>query len=211
MTQELVNAIANMNEPKALALSKQYLEEGVDPLKLLESCREGMDIVGKKFSEGEYFIPELMLAGEMLTQISDMTKDKISGNSDTDIPRIGKVLLGTVDGDIHDIGKNIVSFMLDVNGFEVTDIGVDVPAETFVEEIKKNAPAVVGLCGLLTLAYDPMKATVDAIKEAGLRDKVKIMIGGGAIDDEIRKMTDADAYGKDAVTAVALAKKWVGA
>ncbi len=170
-----------------------------------------MDIVGKRFSEGKYFIPELMLAGEMLNQISDMTKNKISASSATDIPRIGKVLLGTVKGDIHDIGKNIVSFMLDVNGFEVIDIGVDMPPETFVEEIKKNEPEVVGLCGLLTLAYEPMKATVDAIKEAGLREKVKIMIGGGAMDEEIRKMADADAYGKDAVSAVTLAKGWIGA
>lgn len=211
MSQELIEAIANMDEPKALALSKEYLENGRDPLKLLESCREGMDLVGERFSQGKYFIPELMLAGEMLSQIANITKMKISDNVDIDIPRIGKVLLGTVKGDIHDIGKGIVSFMLDVNGFEVIDIGVDVPPETFVEEIKKNKPRVVGLCGLLTLAYEPMKETVQAIKEAGLRDTVKIMIGGGAMDDEIRRISDADAYGSDAVAAVTLAKGWIGA
>jgi 5-methyltetrahydrofolate--homocysteine methyltransferase len=121
--------------------------------------------------------------------------------------KIGKIVLGTVQGDIHDIAKDIVSFMLDLNGFEVTDLGVDVPPEKFVETVKKTGAKIVGLSGFLTLAFDPMKDTVAALKAAGLED-VKVMIGGGQIDENIRQYTGADAYGKDAMAAVSLAKDW---
>ena len=127
---------------------------------------------------------------------------------DAEIKRLGKVIIGTVAGDIHDIGKDIVAFMLDVNGFEVYDLGVDVPIEKFVEKIKETGAKVVGLSGFLTLAYESMKDTVKAIQAAGL-DDVKIMIGGGQITEEIMKYTGADAYGKDAMTGVALAKEWL--
>jgi 5-methyltetrahydrofolate--homocysteine methyltransferase len=126
------------------------------------------------------------------------------------VERRGKVLIGTVEGDIHDIGKDIVVFMLDVNGFEVMDLGIDVPVQKFVDAVREFKPAVVGLSGFLTLAFDAMKATVEALSKAGLRDKVKIMIGGGQIDDQVRKYTEADAYGADAMAGVALAKGWIG-
>ena len=113
-------------------------------------------------------------------------------------------------GDIHDIGKDIVVFMLDVSGFEVYDLGIDVDPQRFVDKIKETEAPIVGLSGFLTLAFESMKDTVQVIKDAGLRDKVKIMIGGGQIDEDIRKYSGADAYGKDAMTAVSLAKKWVG-
>ena len=121
------------------------------------------------------------------------------------------MIIGTVAGDIHDIGKDIVTFMLDVSGFDVLDLGIDVPAETFVAKIKEFQPQVVGLSGFLTLAFDSMKNTIAAIEKAGLRDKVKIMIGGGQIDDAVRVYVGADAYGKDAVAGVQLARKWIGA
>jgi 5-methyltetrahydrofolate--homocysteine methyltransferase len=113
-----------------------------------------------------------------------------------------------VKGDIHDIGKDIVVFLLDINGFEVHDLGVDVPAEKFVEAISQIQPAVVGMSALLTTALESMKNTVDAIRNAGLRDRVKIMVGGGAVDEKVRKYADADAYGPDAVAAVNLSKEW---
>ena len=210
MSQELIDAITNMKEEEAVALAKQMLDTGKDPMKLLECCRTGMEKVGELFSDGKYFLPELMLAGEMLSQISEMTKSKMAESAGTDNNHVGKFLIGTVKGDIHDIGKNIVCFMMDINGFEVIDIGVDVPPETFVDAIKKHDPEIVGLCGLLTLAYEPMKQTVFAIEKAGLRNKVKIMIGGGAMDEEIKTHTGADAYGKDAVAAVAIATNWIG-
>ena len=210
MSQELIDAITNMKEEEALALAKQMIDAGEDPMELLECCRTGMEKVGELFNDGKYFLPELMLAGEMLSQISEMTKSKMTAPVGIDKTRVGKFLIGTVKGDIHDIGKNIVCFMMDINGFEVIDIGVDVPPETFVDAIKKHNPEIIGLCGLLTLAYEPMKQTVLAIEKAGLRSKAKIMIGGGAMDEEIKIHTGADAYGKDAVAAVTIAKNWIG-
>lgn len=208
MAQELINAIADMQEEEALALTRKLLDSGADPMAVLDDCRAGMEIVGKRFELNEYFIPELILAGEMLKSISAQVKPHL--NQSVDGQKEGKVLLGTVQGDIHDIGKDIVNFMLDVNGFEVRDLGVDVPVQKFVDEIQSYSPDVVALSGFLTLSYSSMKETVEAIKAVGLRDKVKIMIGGGAVDEQIRGYAGADAFGKDAMTAVELAKQWTG-
>jgi 5-methyltetrahydrofolate--homocysteine methyltransferase len=164
-----------------------------------------MTIIGKRFETGDCFIPELMLAGEILGQISAVVKPRIQQAGES--KKLGKIVLGTVQGDIHDIAKDIVGFMLDINGFEVTDLGVDAPPAKFVEEVKKTGAKIVALSGFLTLAFDPMKFTVQALKDAGLSD-VKVMIGGGQIDENIRQYTGADAYGKDAMAAVAIAKSW---
>ena len=208
MSEKLVEAISNMREEETLNLARGMLNSGQEPMYILELCREGVDIVGKRFAEGEYFLPELILAGEMLTKISDMVKPRLTGAVRKE--RLGKVVVGTVKGDIHDIGKNIVTFVLDVNDFEVHDLGVDVPPQEFVNAIKEIQPQVVGLSGFLTLTYDSMKRTIEAIRDAGLRDGVKIMIGGGLINDKIREYTGADAYGRDAMAGVSLAKKWLG-
>jgi len=207
MSQELIDAVVNMREKEAIEMAKKMIDSGGDPLKVLGACKEAMDTVGKRFEKGEYFLPELMMAGEMLREISEIVKPKLTGDVKTE--RLGKVIIGTVEGDIHDIGKDIVVFMLDVNGFEVLDLGVDVPVQKFVDAVKEFQPAVVGLSGFLTLAFDAMKATVEAISAAGLRDKIKIMIGGGQIDDEVRKYAGADAYGLDAMSAVSLTKGWI--
>jgi methanogenic corrinoid protein MtbC1 len=208
MSKELVNAIADMREEQALKLVRGMVEGGSDPMAILDSARDAMDIVGQRYDKGEYFLPELMLAGEMMNQITDMIKPELAKLPE--VKRHGKVLIGTVDGDIHDIGKNIVSFMLDVNGFDVLDLGVDISAQKFVEAIRDFEPQVVGLSGFLTLAFDAMKETVDAIQAAGLRDQVKIMVGGGQMDDQVRAHTGADAYGSDAMAAVKLTKDWIG-
>ena len=208
MAHELVEAMAGMKEKEALDLAKRMLDGGEDPLKVLDLCREAVEVVGKRFEEGKYFLPELMLAGEMLKQISEMAKPLIQ--TEQKVERSGKVVIGTVEGDIHDIGKDIVTFLLDVNGFEVHDLGVDVPRQKFVDAIREVQPQVVGMSGLLTLAYDAMKNTVAAIAEAGLRDQVKIMIGGGGMSEEVREYAGADAYGADAMAAVNLSKEWTG-
>ena len=208
MSEKLVNALVNMKEAEAVQLTKDLVESGEDPLKILGACQEAMDTVGKRFEKGEFFLPELIMAGEMLNQISDIVKPKLKGEVAAE--SLGKVIIGTVKGDIHDIGKDIVVFMLDVNGFEVIDLGIDVPVQKFVDTIKETGSKVLGLSGFLTLAYDSMKETVDAIKEAGLRDGIKIMIGGGQIDDKVRSFSGADAFGKDAMDAVKLAKGWIG-
>ena len=209
MSKKLVNAIADMREEEALKLVKEMVEGGSEPMAILGAAREAMDIIGQRYQEGTYFLPELVLAGEMLTQITDMMKPELAELPE--IERRGKVVIGTVAGDIHDIGKNIVSFMLDVNGFDVLDLGVDISPQKFVEAIQDFEPQVVGLSGFLALAFDAMKETVEAIKTAGLRDKVKIMIGGGQVSEQVRKYTGADAYGQDAMAGVSLAKEWVGA
>lgn len=208
MSKELIDAMVNMREDEAVRIATGLIEGGGDALSVLGACKEAMDVVGKRFEKGEYFLPELIMAGEMLRKISEMAKPKVTGS--LKVERRGKVLIGTVEGDIHDIGKDIVVFMLDVNGFEVMDLGIDVPVQKFVDAVKEFKPAVVGLSGFLTLAFDAMKATVEALSKAGLRDRVKIMIGGGQIDDQVRKYTGADAYGADAMAGVALAKGWIG-
>jgi methanogenic corrinoid protein MtbC1 len=206
--QLLIDAMANMREDEAVRVAQQILQSGENPLRVLEASREAMAIIGKRFEEGEYFLPELILAGEMLKTISTLAQEKLGKG--VKISRSGKVLIGTVQGDIHDIGKDIVVFMLDSAGFEVLDLGIDVPHEKFVDAIKEFKPRVVGLSGFLTLAFDSMKSTVDAIEEAGLRGQVKIMIGGGQMDDHVKEYCGADAYGADAMAAVSLSRQWIG-
>jgi methanogenic corrinoid protein MtbC1 len=208
MAKDLVSALADLKEKEALKIVEDRLSGGGDPLEILDDARSALEIVGKRFSDSEYFIPDLVYAGEILKTITEMVKPKIAKGAE--IKRIGKVVIGTVAGDIHDIGKDLVVFMLDVNGFEVFDLGIDVPAQKFVDKIKETGSRVVGLSGFLTLAFQSMKDTVEAIKKAGLRDKVKIMIGGGQMDDRVRRFSGADAYGKDAMEAVKLAKGWIG-
>jgi len=204
MSQKLIDAITEMREDDALAIATQLLDAGTDPLAVLDACKQAMDVIGERFENGEAFIPELILAGEMMTAISEVLKPCMADEGGAE--KIGKVVIGTVEGDIHDIAKDIVTFMLDLNGFEVTDLGVDVPPAKFVEAVRETGASIVGLSGFLTLAYDPMKETVAAFKEAGL--DVKIMIGGGQVDENIREYTGADAYGKDAMAAVSLATEW---
>ena len=204
MSQELIDAITDMREDDVLKITNDLLDSGVSPLDILNACKAAMDVIGKRFETGEAFIPELILAGEMMTAVSDLIRPRMAEEATSE--KLGKVVFGTVEGDIHDIAKDIVVFMLDLNGFEVTDLGVDVPPAKFVEAVKETGATIVGLSGFLTLAYDPMKETVAALKDAGL--DVKIMIGGGQIDEQIREYTGADAYGRDAMSAVALAKEW---
>lgn len=212
MSKELVDAVVDMREEDAVKIAEKLLNSGANPLSLLDDCREALGIIGNRFAAGECFVPELILAGEMLRAVGALVKPRIEGKSGAVAQKkLGKIVFGTVEGDIHDIAKDIVEFMLEVNGFEVIDLGVDVPAAKFVEAVKKSGATIVGLSGFLTLAYDPMKNTVQALKDAGLRDKVKIMIGGGQMDDQVAAYAKADAYGKDAMAAVTLSKGWVGA
>lgn len=208
---QLIEWLADMNEDDALPLAKRMLlEDQADPMRVLDLCRAAMDIVGKRFEEGEYFLPELVLAGEMLDTIGAIAKPLIKAAGGGAAQTHGKVLIGTVHGDLHDIGKNIVTFMLDINGFEVKDIGVDVPVQKFIDEIKAFQPTVVGLSGFLTLAFDSMKETIAAFDAAGMRSDFKVMIGGGQIDETVRHYTGADAFGVNAVEAVGLCRNWMG-
>ncbi|MBI4216328.1 MAG: cobalamin B12-binding domain-containing protein [Chloroflexi bacterium] len=209
MPSALVTAIADLQEDEALRLAKDRVAAGEDPLKILQDARSGMEIVGQRFADATYFLPDLVYAGEILKGVSELAKIPLAKAAQD--KRLGKCIIGTVAGDIHDIGKNIVVFMLDVSGFEVYDLGVDVPAEKFVEKIRETNAPVVGLSGFLTLAFESMRETVQAISDAGLRSKVKIMVGGGQVDETVRQYAKADAYGTDAMAAVKLSKGWVGA
>jgi methanogenic corrinoid protein MtbC1 len=209
MAQDFVNLLADLKEEEVIALTKKRLASKEDPLKIMEDARKGMEIVGKRFAGGEYFLPELVFSGELLTQVTNIVKPHLTG-SGAKVKKLGKVVIGTVAGDIHDIGLNIVEFMLDVNGYEVTNLGVDVPVQKFVDAMKETKAPVLGLSGFLTPAFDAMKETVEALEKAGLRKNMKIMIGGGQMDDEVRKYAKADAFGKDAMAAVTLTNGWYG-
>jgi 5-methyltetrahydrofolate--homocysteine methyltransferase len=193
MAKDLVKTLADLKEEEALEIVQNRLNAGDTPLRILDDARRALEIVGKRFSDCQYFIPDLVYSGEILKRITDMVKPKIAKGQE-----------------VKRIGKDIVVFMLDVNGFEVFDLGIDVPAQKFVDKIKETGSKVVGLSGFLTLAFESMKDTVEAIKKAGLRSEVKIMIGGGQIDEQVKAFTGADAYGKDAMEGVKLAKGWIG-
>ncbi len=208
MNEKLINLMADLKEEETLALVHELIQGGTNPLDILGDAHSAMELVGKRFETGEYFIPDLIMAGEILKGISDIVKPLLeAGQTGT---KKGKVIIGTVAGDIHDIGKDIVTFMLDVNGYDVLDLGIDVPVQVFVDKTIEFKPQVVGLSGFLTLAFEAMKKTVEALEQAGLRDSLKIMIGGGQMDEEVRKYARADAYGKDAVAAVNLCRQWIG-
>lgn len=208
MSTNLVSLLSDLKEEEALELAQGRLDRGDDPLAILDDARRGLEIVGKRFEQGTYFIPDLVYSGEILQAISAIVKPRLTGV--TSVERIGTFILGTVAGDIHDIGKDIVKFMLDINGIEVHDLGVDVPAQRFVEAIRETKAPLVGLSGFLTLAFDSMRETVEAIRRAGLRDQVKILIGGWPVDEEVRVYSGADAFGKDATQAVSLSKAYLG-
>ena len=209
MASELTSLIADVKGEEALAFVEKALSEGQDPMSLFEAAREGMKIIGDRFSQGEYFIPELMYSGEIFKGVVKLLEPHLKSNEASG-KSMGKVVFGTVQGDIHDIGKDLVVFMLEISGFEVTDLGVDVPAQKFVESVKETGATIVGLSGFLTLAFDAMKDTIEAIKAANLGNQTQVMIGGGQIDKQVQKYTGADAYGATAMDAISIAKKWTG-
>jgi methanogenic corrinoid protein MtbC1 len=206
---QLVEAMANMQEDEALRIVDELLAKGEDPGKILDLASEAMQVVGTRYQEGTYFLPELIMSGEMLRKIGEVLKPLLAAKT-TETKKLGVVVLGTVRGDIHDIGKDIVGFMLEVNGFTVHDLGIDQPEEVFVKAVKEHKPQVLALSGFLSVAFDSMKSTIEQVEAAGLRPGLKIIIGGGQMDDTVRKYTGADAFGMDAMEAVAFAKEAVG-
>ncbi len=206
--QALVNAILDFDEDKVNVQVQTLLKTGTDPLQIAEVARQAMDKVGQMFQNKEIFLTELIMAGELLKGIMGLlgfTPEKIAQAQGSK----GKVLLGTVAGDIHDIGKNIVAGLLASNGYQVIDIGVDLPPTKFVEAVKQHQPKVVGLCGLLTIAYDSMKATIDALKKEGFNKQMKIIVGGGAVDQKVSDFVGADGWGGTAADAVKLCQHFI--
>jgi 5-methyltetrahydrofolate--homocysteine methyltransferase len=208
MSSGLKEAVIDLREDDALRITEEELKGGADPLDIVAACREAMDVIGKRFADGEAFIPELIMAGEIMAGITAQLKPYLKTESTGE--KLGTVVMCTVQGDIHDIGKDIVVTMLDIAGFNVIDLGVDVPAAKVVETVRDSKAQVLGLSGLLTVAFESMKATVAAIDAAGLRGDVKIMLGGAPVTGAVVEFAGADAWAKDAVAAVELAKSWVG-
>ncbi len=208
MSKDLVAALSDLQEEEALNITRDRLDAGEDPLGVLADATRAMEIVGRRFADQEYFLPDLMYAGDILRQVTEIITPRLTTTVERNY--LGTVVLGTVAGDIHNIGKDIVAFMLDVNGFKVYDLGVDVPPARFVEKIREVKPDMVGLSGLLTVAFQAMKETVDAIKAADLRSQVKIMIGGSQVDEQVMNFAGADAFCLDAMAGVSYAKQWVG-
>jgi 5-methyltetrahydrofolate--homocysteine methyltransferase len=208
MPAGLKEAVVELREADALRITDELLGAGTDPLEVVADCKEAMDIIGQRFADGQAFIPELIMAGEIMTGITAKLKPYLKADAAGE--KLGTVVMCTVQGDIHDIGKDIVVTMLDIAGFNVVDLGVDAQIDKVVAAVRDNQAQVLGLSGLLTVAFDSMKATVKAVEAAGLRDQVKIMLGGAPVTGAVVEYAGADAWGKDAVAAVELARQWAG-
>jgi len=208
VTQDLTQAVVDLREDDALAIVDRLLTEGADAVGILADCKAAMDVIGERFANGEAFIPELIMAGEIMAGISGKLKPLLTSAAPEE--KLGVVVIGTVQGDIHDIGKDIVATMLDIAGFEVVDLGVDVKVAAFIDTAREKNAQIIGMSCLLTSAIDTMKRVVAAAGEAGIRGDVKLMVGGAPITDQVVAYTGADGFGKDAVEAVELAKQWIG-
>jgi len=204
MMDQLAQAISDLQEETVLKLKDERLASGTEPLEVIAACREGMSDVGKRYESGEYFVSDLIMAGEVFKQSMAVIGEKFQAETGD---KKGAVVVGTVQGDIHDIGKDIVVSLLQAGNYDVIDLGVDVPPAKFVESVKESGAKVVGLSGLLTVAFDAMKETVDALKAADL--DVKVMIGGGSLTEQVLEQVGADALGKDAQVAVDLCNEWI--
>ena len=209
--QELINAMVEMEEDRFLDLTKELLASGEDPNAIFRAFQEGMAEIGRRFEQNEFFIPELIMAGEMMNDGAELIKPYLDEDAKTATKTIGSMVLATIEGDIHDIGKNIYGMMMELSGFEIIDLGVDVPVNTIISKIEEIKPDLLGMSGLLTLAFDPMKEVVEKLKEKGLRDSTKILVGGGQFDQTVCNFVGADGFATDAIVGVNICKDWMKA
>ncbi len=190
------------------ALVQQALDQGLEPGEILQGgLIAGMDEVGRDFKAGDLFVPEVLIAARAMHAGMSVLRPLLS---ESDAPSAGKYLIGTVKGDLHDIGKNLVKMMLEGAGFETIDLGTDVEPQVFVNAVREHRPQLIGMSALLTTTMVQMKATIEALQEAGLRDQVKIMIGGAPVTAAFSEQIGADAYAPDAATAVDVARQLAG-
>ncbi|RJE47288.1 cobalamin-binding protein [Dehalobacter sp. MCB1] len=205
----IATAIGELDEEKVLSLLNTFIQANPsedDAKQVVAACQSGMSIVGDQFEKGEYFVGDLIFAGELLANAIETLKPFLSAENEGNR---GKIVLGTVAGDLHDIGKNIFRSMAEAAGFNVLDLGIDQPASEFVRRVKEVNPEIVGMSGVLTLALESMKNTVDALKEAGLRENVKIIIGGNPVTNNACEQIGADAFTTNAAEGVKICQKWV--
>jgi len=206
MGDNLTETLANLQEEEVLRLVREGLGSGTDPQEILKACQQGMVLVGERYEQRIYYVSDLMMAGEIFKGVSKLLSPHIGKSSG---PGAGKIVVGTVAGDIHDIGKDLVIGMFKANNFEVYDLGVDVKTEVFIDKLKETKAPVLALSGLLTVAFDAMKDLISSLKTEGLRDKVKVMIGGGPVNEQVCIYAGADGWGADAQAAVRLAIDWI--
>lgn len=200
----LSREVVNGNEAKVREITKALVDAGNNPLDIIkEGLIAGMNIVGPRFKSGEMFVPEVLMSARAMGVGIEIVKALLT---DADMPSLGKVAIGTVKGDLHDIGKNLVAMMLESAGFTVINLGIDLPAEKFVQAVKEQDAQVVGMSALLTTTMLHMKDTIDLLKEEGLRDKVKVIIGGAPISQNFSDEIGADGFAPDAASAVDLCK-----
>jgi corrinoid protein of di/trimethylamine methyltransferase len=214
MSEELLSKLAQAvidGEPEdAEELARQALGQGLDPLACInEGLTRGIDRVGELFASGEYFLPDLVIGGEAMKAALAVLEPALAEGEEREVA--GRVVLGTVEGDLHEIGKTLVGTMLTANGFLVTDIGVDNPAADFVAAVKETNATLVGASALLTTTIPEQQRVIEALAEAGLRARVKVMVGGAPVTQGWADRIGADGYAKDAIAAVAVAKRLVGA
>ena len=203
---DIAQALANLEEKKVYELIDQKVKEGANPLDIIQECNDGMIRVGELFSEQKYFITQLIFSAEILKQVMKKLDPLLAGVQ-TRCATGGKIVIGTVKGDIHDIGKNIVITLLKGAGFDVVDLGVDVPTDKFVQALKDSGAKILGMSALLNFTYPVMKEVVEAVREAGLRDQVKIIVGGTPVNEQVRQYAGADYYAKDAVVGVNICRE----
>ncbi len=205
----LTRAVGDLEEGEVLDMLNAFVATSpseAEAQTVVAACQQGMALVGDLFDKGEYFVGDLIFAGELLTSAIDVLKPVIGGGSAV---KVGTIVLGTVEGDLHDIGKNIFKSMTEAAGFEVYDLGIDISANAFVDKVRELKPQIVGMSGVLTLALDAMKVTVDELKNAGLRDSVKIVIGGNPVTKEACDSIGADAFTTNAAEGVKICQGWV--
>ena len=206
--QKMIEALIEGEENKVIHLVQSALDKGISAREILEKgLTRGMDIVGEKMEAEEVFIPEVLRSAKTMSAAIDMLKLVLS---EEDLKAVGKVIIGTVKGDLHDIGKNLVAMMLESAGFDVYDLGTDVSPDKFIEEVKDKDPDILCMSALLTTTMPMMKTTIDAIAESGLKDKIKVMIGGAPVTQEFANEIRADVYTHDAGSATRLAKAILG-
>ena len=207
--QSIKLAVGDLDEDLVLEQLNSFIASNPgkeDTQAVVAACQQGMEIVGEKYGEGEYFVGDLIFAGELLSNCIDLLKPLLGGET---TGTKGTIVLGTVEGDIHDIGKNIFKSMAEAAGFQVVDLGIDKPPAVFVEAVETHKPQIVGFSGVLTLSIDSMKRTVEALREKSLRNGVKIIIGGNAVNEEACKYIGADAWSKNAAESVKVCGGWV--
>ena len=202
---DIKTAMAELDEDTLLEPMQSIADGSGDAMEAVKACQEGMEEVGKLFEEGEYFVGDLIYAGEILTGAIEIIKPLLSEGEGGSV---GKLILCTVKDDLHDIGKNIVKSLLEAGGFEVIDLGIDTPAEKIVETAKAEGISIVALSGVLTLALDSMKATVQAFADAGLRDQVKIIVGGAPVNENAFLNIGADAWASSPQKTVSVCRAW---